>query len=662
MSISKIEIKNCKSIKNVTLDLKTINSLIGVNGSGKSTIMRVIRFFYESLTSEVDSTYLKDKKNSFSDDPEITLTYDLSHLFQEEELFWGSIFPVAGNWEPKKDLSSLKKLADKNKMLSIKLVLNNGSKKWSPNITYTQRNILKNLFPFYYISIRDLELTNWNDLWQMIGELGKLQDVEFSSELEEFFTEIYGDNYKNTLDILKNEFRRSDVNINKFSMSDKFSTVLQLQLGGNNFKFNYTDLDFFSDGMNSFNYLSVFGLMVAKISEIKLKSPLVILDEPEIGLHPKYIDKLMKQQIHKDVKPQLLISTHSPRVLKNLIKNSIDYNLFHITDKNSYAKVTNVQSNYSRRERTILNDQEASLYFSNKIAFVEGETELELFGNEYLNETFKFLEDVEFYSYKADDGFIGAAHPRKRNYNTPYLIITDIDQIYKIDDSDEKKIKVVNQKKYINPLNEVKFDVDHNKERYFYGRMKKIYFTRKRIELLLNFRYSYDKHYKFFHGSHYKELQRLTHSYCLFYNVYPVQTTIEGTLVNESNIKEFEDWLKIKFKNQVENIESLFKNGNSKVISTTIGRLLVNGKYENFKKIPKQGAAKKFPPVIAAKYETIFGLRRNFDKTSGWVTEWLDYFFENYILIEEEESIRIQIFKKYFPELYNLIYTLKNLK
>ena len=48
----------------------------------------------------------------------------------------------------------------------------------------------------------------------------------------------------------------------------------------------------------------------------KIKEPVVILDEPEISLHHKLIDRLTERILGCHDAIRFLIATHSPRLLK----------------------------------------------------------------------------------------------------------------------------------------------------------------------------------------------------------------------------------------------------------------------------------------------------------------------------------------------------------
>ncbi|MNW59780.1 recombination protein F [compost metagenome] len=67
MSISKIQFRNLKSLKNIDLSLTDFNCLIGENGSGKSNVLKALAYFYNNLTENNLNFSLFDKNNPFND-------------------------------------------------------------------------------------------------------------------------------------------------------------------------------------------------------------------------------------------------------------------------------------------------------------------------------------------------------------------------------------------------------------------------------------------------------------------------------------------------------------------------------------------------------------------------------------------------------------------
>ncbi|MFY0216285.1 AAA family ATPase [Bacillus cereus] len=80
MPINRVELKNCKSIKNIQISFNQINCLLGENGTGKTNILKSIKYFYDNLTGKKASDSLYDKANPYIQSFEITLYYDFSRL------------------------------------------------------------------------------------------------------------------------------------------------------------------------------------------------------------------------------------------------------------------------------------------------------------------------------------------------------------------------------------------------------------------------------------------------------------------------------------------------------------------------------------------------------------------------------------------------------
>lgn len=93
-TLSEIRIKNFLSYKDAKFsDLKNYNVLIGKNNSGKSNLIRVIKFLYENANSnKFDPSFLYDSSEEI--DAEIILTFELSKNYRKEllELFYQGNF------------------------------------------------------------------------------------------------------------------------------------------------------------------------------------------------------------------------------------------------------------------------------------------------------------------------------------------------------------------------------------------------------------------------------------------------------------------------------------------------------------------------------------------------------------------------------------------
>ncbi|PGS54238.1 AAA family ATPase [Bacillus sp. AFS041924] len=80
MGISLIEIKNCKSLLNIKIDINSLTCLIGENGTGKSNILKALKYFFDNITSHNFNANLHDINNPFSLFMEISIYFDFSNL------------------------------------------------------------------------------------------------------------------------------------------------------------------------------------------------------------------------------------------------------------------------------------------------------------------------------------------------------------------------------------------------------------------------------------------------------------------------------------------------------------------------------------------------------------------------------------------------------
>lgn len=103
-----------------------------------------------------------------------------------------------------------------------------------------------------------------------------------------------------------------------------------------------------------------------------------------------------------------------------------------------------------------------------------------------------------------------------------------------------------------------------------------------------SYKYSVNKYWGTVYGDYFKKFKGLIKNYCLSYNVYPVNTTIEGTLVNSNNIELFREWLNNRHQYDQINISNLYNISKNTDDVTSAFRLIVHGKYDTLKKLRTQ--------------------------------------------------------------------------
>ena len=65
MPLTRLTIKNFKSIKYCDITLSDLNVLIGENGTGKTNLLDAISYFYYNLTGSNISTEIFDENNHY---------------------------------------------------------------------------------------------------------------------------------------------------------------------------------------------------------------------------------------------------------------------------------------------------------------------------------------------------------------------------------------------------------------------------------------------------------------------------------------------------------------------------------------------------------------------------------------------------------------------
>ena len=174
----RVIIKNYKCIKECNIDLSSISFLIGSNGTGKSTIIDAISYFYLNLTQNNISQEIFDKNNYFSNSVSITLIYDLRDIIKRARISLKTFdFDDYLN-----DIISLEEY--NNGILRIELSqIKNKKIEW--NVDYRTRSLIKSLFPLFNLNSHIIDYYNWDTVWDMFADLNKISNDEKNSLIKE---------------------------------------------------------------------------------------------------------------------------------------------------------------------------------------------------------------------------------------------------------------------------------------------------------------------------------------------------------------------------------------------------------------------------------------------------------------------------------------------
>lgn len=653
MGITTIKISNFKSIKNMKLNLDystdfDLYCMIGKNGTGKTTVIDAIRYFYKMANKIFEIEEVIDKLNIYAQKMYIEIVFDLSNLLiNNKNTYIETILKDYENY-----------IID-NKLLIRMTQFKNGEVVWYPlNDVYFVRKILK-IFPVFIVNTRFISLTDWSELWNIISEISisgiKEATDSVEDKLKDVFESIYGEKFDKSIRKIRKIFDEENININDKDYIVRFKNAIMAQLGGDSFLTDNNSLLYYSDGMNSLKYIKLLLKLIVDLSDTAWKNSLIILDEPEIGLHPKFIEELADLfLINKSKKVNYLITTHSTHFISSILKNGIAVCFYRIYMQSGYSKIEKIRDIIDTKDTFLVNDAEAESYFSDAIIFVEGQTEIQLLRNRKLNNLFPCLKRITIYNTKSTDSVTNLILPQYTNMTVPYINILDLDKILTFDAG---KGNFFITKSELNPLHNSNIK---KKEKYlFYNKGGKKFFTynlRQRIKAMLKCsKFIQNSTQYWIDDKKYIFLLKMVWLYCYENNVFVMRTTIEGAIVNDVNNEIVLSWLESKlhigtFKRLCNLLD---KNPTCIGYKTTILRLVLNGKLDNLEKMKKANVPKDV-------YDEVTFIRSKIgNKTSGWVIEFIDYYFDNFLI--EDDHKNKEKFEKDFPELFSVLQMINNL-
>ncbi len=619
MGIENIEIENYKSIKKCKLNLKQLNALIGENGCGKTNIISAIRYFYSNLISENDDNEIFDKNNPFNSTVKIKIQYDCKELRKiiSNKIKNESMSKYTGGKKEKQNLEyyeKIRRLIHKDKITLELTKTKKQSIKWNIE-SRADREIIYNIFPIYNIDAKNISVESWDLLWKEIGDLIKIENsvaTDFQQKIVKILEEGQDKKIAVRLSELEKVLIESDIQIKKYTQREYATAITKMYYNGERFEISEHKPDYYSEGTNSFNYINTLINIVNAIKTKKIKFPTIIMDEPEISLHHKFIDKMSENIIDKSKKIQFLLATHSSRLLKNILKEeSDDRKVFNLRYKNKYTYCSEMKLLDEKRQITFIEDEHVNCYFSDMLILVEGESELELLNNKYLKVVYPFLKNIDIIKASSNKVIENSLLPNKRNYKTPYLIIIDMDKIIK-KNKEQNKMDIKSKDGYF---------VFNNKENFYYGEKRiETYYKRKRIEnMTKKCRFHYQLPFYSCNDENFNDLKNYIKEYFLNYNIFVNKTTLEGLLVNNENYFIFWEFYKNVIKKQ-ENIEQIEKyyDGLKEYDKVNLLRLLVSGKTDYILKLSELD---KIPDEIKNMIQ-----KNTVNKTSGWISLWIEYY------------------------------------
>lgn len=543
-------------------DLSDINCFIGKNNVGKSNVLKAIDFFYRCLKGEV-LTPLPLFSN-YSNHGSISIEYDTNRLEsvvrsgKKKSPYQRHIYSTLYQSEVGDFKLFIKRSNKGIYRLTLKINRDN-SLIWSEK-NQKVREIIHRVFPFFSIDTRRLDLYNWKYLWDIVSKLKFLNTKALDKEkVIDFFDSNVSDksnSYKEYVRVIEDVTK-----VAPYDYNDLIFNYIKVGLKGHKFNIDGNELNTQSDGSNSFRYIEVFLNLIISLTRREFITPTVFIDEPEIGLHPKKCEMLIhnlnevyrkfksesdERQVgkYKTPYPTIIITTHSPNILKSIIKlfpSNEEHKVIHFSKKAGTMCKSMNSVFLDRRFVNLFSDNEARLFFSDFILFVEGDTEQELFSNSELISAFPVLSRLDV--YRTNLVMLKAIRPSSSNVAIPYLVLYDADKILKFN-------------KKNNSLNFFGADLDlfalmRSKRISLWGsRNHDLY---QRLNLILTVdgveRKLSPENTRFEKFSIKALIQRINRVSVHTDRIFFAENTIEGVLINKKSIRLIKRWIIVNYIN-----------------------------------------------------------------------------------------------------------------
>ncbi|ENT6533253.1 AAA family ATPase [Escherichia coli] len=302
IKLKRLEITRLFGYKDICIDFKDVTVLVGKNGLGKTTILKILNSLLTIDNGCRELSLCGDAKITFSDSEKSAIKYEYTDDFLEE-------FKQAYNIITRKFKTNGKKINSKefyekiaNKLLFLEENNDSLIRGISPKKIYISESIddfIKGC-EIRYIStinmsanaLRDITMSSGQDKnilnWELMIELKELAKEENFSYREKFIKQVSG--------LLKECNKRAEFDGDSFYARDFIR----------NAKIN---IEYLSSGERQLLYI------LSRVANTKDKPSFFLMDEPEISLHLNWQEKLIPTIKKLNPRCQIIIVTHSPAIV-----------------------------------------------------------------------------------------------------------------------------------------------------------------------------------------------------------------------------------------------------------------------------------------------------------------------------------------------------------
>jgi predicted ATPase len=364
MVIKRIKVSNFKSFKELDLEIGRFNVLVGANASGKSNFTQIFMFVKNIASQGLDnaislqgSEYVTNVSTPYTKSLQIEVRFEPGFAFRASKSLVADISEATYRFELRFGKNGTGFTVEQDEFNTKVDYLDWQTRRKKPpekaNILGSGRIILSNkggtigvdiekpetleidsesIFPPFWreskLSPKTILLETPYILFPPVKwSLGNIGLYDFDPKLAKEAAPVAGkseleENGKNLSLVLKNIIEDTD-NKRKFSnlvkdllpfvediRTDKFADrSLMFSLSEHYNKDVYFPASFISDGT-----INISALLIAMYFE---KKDLIIIEEPERNIHPRLISRLMEMMKDASRKKQIIVTTHSPEVVKH---------------------------------------------------------------------------------------------------------------------------------------------------------------------------------------------------------------------------------------------------------------------------------------------------------------------------------------------------------
>lgn len=304
-----------------------LTTIVGENGCGKTTILDAIAC--SLLEYKAEGFDISDMNDS---NKETEITIETKDTFNVKSVFPNSSFDAKGF----KFIGKTREKSNQNKLLSLimtdQLYISTDDEKPKPGSPDLRMKVT-NSFGTKRFNELDVLYLDKNRLYQT--RAGTYNDTRFDRIMDDFNFQYYKnqDNVENLNKMLNEKIKKELSNKNLENAINKFK-----EISGHSLKLDFIDnylpfkkgnlvvetpsnmqIDLASLGSG---YEMMFSLIYSfYMSKQSGKKLIILIDEPELHLHPRLQEKFVDFILEISKESQVILTTHSPLLIKQLSYN-----------------------------------------------------------------------------------------------------------------------------------------------------------------------------------------------------------------------------------------------------------------------------------------------------------------------------------------------------